>query len=167
MTTPLFIDNIAFAKKQERLAGTIRVAECERLAALLPSNAHVNTKISYNLKGTTNSVTQHFLHLEIKARLMTTCQRCLNEMALDIPLKFVYILSEIGDVEVDESEDFDALKISQTMDLIALIEDEIITALPIAPMHEISDKNIACVLKVASSGEKQNPFDVLIKLLKP
>ena len=88
-------------------------------------------------------------------------------MTLDLPLEFDYQLSEIGDEEVDESEEFDSLNINQSMDLAALIEDEIITALPIAPMHEISAENSECTLKVASSGEKPNPFAVLKELLKP
>lgn len=167
MTTPLFIDNLAFAKKQESLTGSISVAECERLSALLPSNTNFNDKISYRLYGKTNGATQNFLHLAISANLTTTCQRCLNEMALNLPLEFDYILTEISDEEVDDSDHFDSLNISQVMDLISLIEDEIITALPIAPMHEISSENSQCRLKVVSSGEKPNPFAALKGLIKP
>jgi len=167
MTTPLFIDNLSFAKKQESLSGILNAANCERLTTLLQSNAKSNDKISYRLQGETNSVAQHFLHLAIDANLTTICQRCLNEMTLELPLEFDYMLSDIGDVEVDEGDDFDHLNISQSMDLIALIEDEIITALPIAPMHEISAENSQCALKVASSGEKPNPFAALKGLIKP
>lgn len=167
MTTPLFIDNIAFAKKQDSLNGSIDVATCERLSPLLQANTSNNNKIAYRLQGKTNGATQNFLHLTIDASLTTTCQRCLNEMTLNLPLEFDYILTEIGDEEVDDSEHFDSLNISQSMDLISLIEDEVITALPIAPMHEVSAQNSDCKLKVASSGEKPNPFAALKGLLKP
>jgi uncharacterized protein len=47
------------------------------------------------------------------------------------------------------------------MDVIALIEDELIMAMPIAPTH-----NHDCVKLVTQSGEKPNPFAVLKDLVK-
>ena len=47
------------------------------------------------------------------------------------------------------------------MDIAALIEDEIIMALPIAPMHEV-----ICGEVVTQSGEKPNPFAVLKGIIK-
>ena len=167
MTTQLLIDNLAFANKQESLTGSIHVADCERLGAFLQSNTKTSDKITYQLNGKTNSVAQHFLHLKLTAHLTAICQRCLSDMALSLTLEFNYILTNIDDVEIDESDDYDGLNISQTMDLLGLIEDEIMTALPISPKHEISAENSQCTLKIASSGEKQNPFAVLKGLLKP
>jgi uncharacterized protein len=48
------------------------------------------------------------------------------------------------------------------MDVVQLIEDEIIMALPIAPTHEQN-----CGPQVMQSGEKPNPFAVLKGLIKP
>jgi len=47
------------------------------------------------------------------------------------------------------------------MDLLTLIEDEIIIATPIAPLHEGN-----CAHGTMQSGEKPNPFAVLKGLIK-
>ncbi len=57
---------------------------------------------------------------------------------------------------------YDLLQANANMDLAALIEDEVIMALPIAPTHEN-----ACVELVTQSGEKPNPFAALKGLIKP
>lgn len=86
---PIFIDNVAFAKKNERLVGSLTLADCPRLAELL-QDATKNVQsinngaglISYTLQGETNSIGQHYLHLTLNASLTTACQRCLQDMPL-------------------------------------------------------------------------------------
>ena len=63
--------------------------------------------------------------------------------------------------DVDNSDDYDLQQANKAMDLTALIEDEIIMAMPIAPMHEG-----ACSEATMQSGEKLNPFAVLKGLIK-
>ncbi len=171
---PIFIDNVAFAKKNEHLAGKLTLADCPRLSELLKdttknvqsTNSNVDS-ISYTLQGKTDAVGQHYLHLTLAAKLTTTCQRCLSEMPLKLTLSFNYLIGEISDIDVeasdiDGSDDIDLQQASQNMDIIALIEDEIIMAMPIAPIHEID-----CGAIISQSGEKPNPFAVLKGLIKP
>lgn len=171
---PIFIDNVAFAKKNERLVGSLTLADCPRLAELL-QDATKNVQsinngaglISYTLQGETNSIGQHYLHLTLNASLTTACQRCLQDMPLELMLSFDYLIDEISDTEVGEgdidgSDDVDLQEASQTMDIITLIEDEIIMAMPIAPIHAEG-----CGVIVSQSGEKPNPFAVLKGLIKP
>ena len=167
MTIPKFIDNLAFAKKQDKLSGNIQMAECERLADLLqhgtlsPADT-AKDNIQYVLQGATNSLSQHHLHLSINAQLTTPCQRCLAPTTFALNLNYIYRLENIADHEVEESDDVDLLAIDQTMDVNALIEDELLTALPIAPTHEAG-----CMLKNNQSGKAPNPFDALKALIKP
>ncbi|MEQ1487314.1 MAG: DUF177 domain-containing protein [Methylotenera sp.] len=168
-TPPLFIDNLAFSKKNERLAGTLSLTDCQRLNELLQSaqnNSGAADQISYILQGKTDVAGQHLLLLSISANLMTTCQRCLNEMPLNFNLKFKYLIGDVSDTDVevldiDNNDDYDLQQASQTMDLIALIEDEIIMAMPIAPAH-----NNDCGTLATQSGEKPNPFAVLKGFIK-
>ncbi len=88
-------------------------------------------------------------------------------MPLILALNFNYSISDMpeGDLlanAADETDDIDLQPVSQHMDVIALIEDELIMALPIAPVHEQ-----ACASLVNQSGEKPNPFAVLKSLIKP
>lgn len=176
---PLLIDNIAFAKRNESVSGTLRLADCVRLTDLLQSqrpeplsadflsdNDPAVNVIDYALSGETNAVGQHYLHLVLNASLTTYCQRCLELMPLKLNLNFHYLISDKGfnDLEVDyveDSDDFDVQEASQAMDLHALIEDEIIMATPIAPVHENN-----CVKAPMQSGDKPNPFAVLKGLIK-
>lgn len=83
-------------------------------------------------------------------------------MPLKMKLDFNYLITDIDDTDVEDSDDIDLQEPSQTMDLIALIEDEIIMAMPIAPIHEED-----CGAIATQSGEKPNPFAVLKGLIKP
>jgi uncharacterized protein len=166
----LLIDNIAFAKKNERLAGELSLEDCPRLDELLQSSTDSKVShtglISYVLQGKVDAVGQHILQLSIACKLATSCQRCLNAMPLNLNLNFYYLIGEVSDtdveaVDVDNSDEYDLQQANKTMDLIALIEDEIIMAMPIAPMHEEG-----CTEAAMQSGEKPNPFAVLKGLIK-
>ncbi len=166
----ILIDNIAFAKKNERLAGDLTLKDCARLDELLQSSADSKVcrtgLISYVLQGKIDAVGQHILQLSITCKLITSCQRCLNAMPLNLNLNFNYLIGEVNDtdveaVDIDNSDDYDLQQSNKAMNLIALIEDEILMAMPIAPMHEE-----ACTEATMQSGEKPNPFAVLKGLIK-
>lgn len=164
--TTLLIDNIAFAKKNERLSGGLLFAQCPRLADVLKDAAgHQQNQVQYTLLGKTDATGRLFLHLSINCELTTQCQRCLDNVALQFQLDFDYlIVDNIDEAEGDEldSEDtYDLQQASKTMDLVQLIEDEVLIAIPIAPMHANN-----CGQSKVQSGEKPNPFAVLKELIK-
>ena len=175
-TQSLSIDNIAFAKRKEHLAGSLSLADCPRLADLLgtqtsgssasPVDKDSVNVINFTMNGETNAAGQHFLHLTINATLNTCCQRCLEQMPLNLNLSFDYLISEIdasdSDVAyVEDNDDYDIQEPSQAMDFLRLIEDEVIMATPIAPTHVGH-----CAQLAMQSGEKPNPFAVLKGLIK-
>ena len=178
-TQPLLIDNVAFAKRGERLAGSLTLADCPRLSELLGSQAGDSTTsftgdsdsqdgniINFTINGETNAAGQHFLHLSLDAVLNTYCQRCLEQMPLHLNLSFDYLISEIDADDsdlayVEDDDDYDLQEPSQSMDLLRLVEDEIIMAMPIAPTHDGH-----CAQVAMQSGEKPNPFAVLKGLIK-
>lgn len=170
---PTLIDNVAFAKKNEHLEGKLTLKDCPRLRDLLtgdninpPSEFNDSGLISYILQGKTDAVGQHHLHLELQTDLITTCQRCLNTMPLKLALNYHYLIGEASDTDVNagdigSDDDLDLQQASPNMDFIALIEDEIIMAMPIALLHQED-----CGPIVSQSGEKSNPFAVLKGLIK-
>lgn len=173
-TRTIFIDNLAFAKKNERLAGELLLVDCPRLNDFLhhfsltsTSNIVPSGSINYELLGETDATGRHFLHLSLSANLITICQRCLNEMPLKLALNFKYLIDEVGDFDLmapedDGGDDYDIQQVSPNMDVVALLEDEIIMAMPIAPSHDQFCGDI-----VSHSGEKPNPFAILKGLIKP
>lgn len=175
---PLLIDNIAFAKRGEHLAGSLSLADCPRLAELLGSQAPAGStttarkeslqgsNIDFTLNGETNAAGQHFLRLTLSGTLITYCQRCLEQMPLNLDLGFDYLVSnvnidDVDTTELEDSDDYDLQEASQSMDLLTLIEDEIIMATPIAPLHAEN-----CAHGTMQSGEKPNPFAALKGLIK-
>lgn len=165
MSNPsLLIDNIAFAKKHEKLQGALVAADHPRLNELL-SESTAGTpagNVQFILEGATNSLGQHLLHLSIAAQLTVNCQRCLEAMPLALNLEYHYLITSIASDQPEESDDIDLQEPSPSMDLAALIEDEIIIAIPFAPTHEQ-----ACGPQVTQIGEKPNPFAALKGLIKP
>lgn len=174
--SPLLIDNIAFAKRGGRLSGNLSLADCPRLAELIGSQtseaasngggANHDNAIHFVINGEADALGRYFLHLTLNATLTTSCQRCLGPITLDLNLHFDYMISEadLNDAAaegVEDIDEYDLQEASQTMDLRMLIEDEIIMALPIAPMHDHD-----CGRSSMQSGEKPNPFAVLKGLIK-
>lgn len=166
MTNFIHIDNLAFAKKNEKIAEVMSITHFNRLAELLGHddlallNKNADT-VKFTLTGVSKGLSQYYLLLNIDAHLTALCQRCLKPAPLDISLNFNYLLSDIDAHAVEELDDVDLLQIEQAMDVLGLIEDELITALPIAPTHAEG-----CELKHNISGEKPNPFAVLKNLIK-
>ncbi|MBZ4200313.1 MAG: YceD family protein [Methylotenera sp.] len=170
----IIIDNLAFVKRNERLTGELSLHDCPRLSALLDADAkNTSNKYSpsatlkFDLSGKQGVHGQALLSLSLQANITCLCQRCLKEMPLILALNFNYSISDMTEDDlmtnaIDEADDIDLQPISPHMDVIALMEDELIMALPIAPIHEQ-----ACASLVNQSGEKPNPFAVLKSLIKP
>jgi len=169
----IIIDNLAFAKRNERISGELNLNDCARLSTLLKDDANKalssfmpSATIAFNLSGSQGNNGLAILTLSLQASLICLCQRCLNAMPLRLDMSYDYQLSDIAaeellSTELDEPDDVDLQPISPHMDVVALIEDELIMAMPIAPVHEQ-----ACSSLSNQSGEKPNPFAVLKTLIK-
>ena len=156
----LVINNLEFAQAQQTLAGEIDALKCERLAeTLAPSDK--GAPISFKLTSTARQLRNPSLHLHIEAKLPVICQRCLDEMLVNINLDFNYIICNALPTEIDENDDTDWLEAALEMNLQELIEDELLLAMPISPMHDHD-----CSQQSMQSGETPNPFAVLKSLNK-
>lgn len=172
------INNLQFAKNNEHLSGGFLLASLPRVFEWLQEKAHFspkgwlpNGRVEYQLQGSENALKQAHLKLSLQFETTMICQRCLLEMPFELGLNFNYLVvpemksqsDHFADeaYESDDDDEIDLLPASQSMDLIALIEDEIILALPISPMHLEN-----CVVSKMQSGEKPNPFAVLKNLKK-
>jgi len=166
------IDNIAFAKKGERLNGEVSLSACQRLMDLLQSQVTANADadgssvIYFSLAGEVDAQGRCFLNVKISATLKTSCQRCLEPMSLPFELNFRYLIAEgldeiAEDASADDSDEYDLQAPDAAMDVVALIEDELIMAMPIAPVHD-SD----CAKLTMQAGDKPNPFAALKGLIK-
>ena len=153
-------------------------AEIDTSSSLLPSTLvwECHTWYEEVLGGTA----KHFLHLRLTLEIPLTCQACLKPYAQAIESDRDYLFfqteeeAETWDFEADhESED--ALVATEAFNLLELIEDEVLLALPLAPRHPAKGC-LAEDLKAASARlkgqvediviDKPNPFAILKNLKK-
>ncbi len=110
---------------------------------------------------------QVWLHLQAQATLPQICQRCLADvdLTLDVDRDYRFVADEAtAEAQDDECEE-DVLALSREFNLMELIEDELLMALPLVPRHEVCP--VQPKMAVAdedfdgAGGEKPNPFAVL------
>ncbi len=156
MHKSLIINNLEFAQNALELDETIEAIQLPRLAeSLMPNSA---ATIQIKLQGAGKLLRHFSLQLHVIAVLPVICQRCLNELLMPINLKFYYLLIESAESAHDDDET-DWLLIEPEMNVLDLIEDELLMAMPIAPAHDHD-----CSKLSLQSGEKPNPFSVLKNL---
>lgn len=175
-TVPLIIDNLSFARKGEQLSGKADLEAFPRLQEMLETQAPSASKrldrdaepsvIDFLLRGEADAQGRCFIALEIDARLSTFCQRCLDPLALPFKLNFRYLIADVAEglddeLSLDDNDEYDVQEPDRAMNVFALIEDELIMALPISPTHEFD-----CAQLITQAGDKPNPFAVLKGLIK-
>lgn len=155
------IDGLAFARDARALEVSVGLAELDRLSDSLVSS---EGSVVARLEGSRFKDGKSFLYLSVRGTLILRCQRCLGEMPfpLDIRRRLQLVASEVelpeGELEDDSA---DVLVSEREMSVLALVEDEILLALPMIPSHEICSMPEA----VALLG-KEHPFAGLAKFKK-
>lgn len=93
--------------------------------------------MQYQLSGVTEAG-RPALRLQVQATLWLTCQRCLEkypeQLNLDSVLPIARNDAELAQWEADDPM-LDALVADPRLEVAALVEDEILLGLPVAPLH--------------------------------
>ena len=143
---------------------------CSFVAALPPAAGAVSTWLGdlerearRRLEGGEPEV---WLHLQASAELPQTCQRCLSPYAqpVEVDRWFRFVADEAVALAEDEACEEDLLALEPRFDLAALIEDELLLALPLVPMHEVCPVPVrmsAGELPDLPEEKKPNPFAAL------
>ena len=161
MFTRPFIDSLDFARRGGELSGEVPVAELPRMADVLADSAG---EISYVLRGFTGKDGKPQLELSLDGVCNLRCQRCLN--ALPYQIKLVSKLRLMSEGETDgadiEDDEVDNIPAEKRLDVLALLEEELLLSLPIAPKHGSGE----CEIAVEGLNRSNNPFAVLAGLKK-
>jgi uncharacterized protein len=114
---------------------------------------------------------QPWLHVQAQTTWPLTCQRCLS--SVDVPLSvdrwFRFAADEVQAAAEDEMADEDVLVLEVPFNALQLIEDELLMALPIIPMHDqCPEAALQAVLdlvqEAAALPDQSHPFASLDKL---
>ncbi len=163
MKTPL-IDTFEFCRHRERRDGQFAVADLTRLAGELADESGV---LIWSLQGGSNKSGHLQLTLKISGAVQLRCQRCLTSFEFPIESESALVLAadEKSADELEELLDDDRVDVivgSREFDIVQLIEDEALLALPLAPKHELCPDNAA--LDALKGAKKESPFAALKNL---
>lgn len=173
---PHRLDVRAFAESGETLSGTLALRSLERLGELLHGEAagEVRWQASGEIRQRLGAPEEVWLDLRIDAAVPMECQRCLDTVAIPVEIDrpFLFAADEKAAAELDAESDEDVLVLSRAFDLVGLIEDEVLLALPIVPRHETCPRPVPVSFEAegdsAEEGEpaRPNPFAKLAALKK-
>jgi uncharacterized protein len=108
---------------------------------------------------------QNWLHLEARTSMPLVCQRCLGPVAtpLDVDRWFRFVRDEDEAAALDAQIEDDVLALGRPLDLLGLIEDELLLALPLVPRHERCPVPLpmSAGIEPELEAEPANPFAAL------
>lgn len=156
----IVIDGLKYARDGRFQQGVVPLAEMSRLADMV---LEAKGTLSWSLKGE-DSREGSFLLLSVSGELVLECQRCLKPvnypLAVETRLRLIPPGQEWPEDEL-EDDTSDAIPAEEEMALLPLVEEEVLLALPIAPMHAVCDSPLA-----VNKDLEPSPFAILAKLKK-
>lgn len=166
---PLTIDPNKAAQKRLDYIGIYLAKNMKRLAE---SVGNVNSDIACSLSFGIDERGLAFFDIDAKVSVSLVCQRCFELFATEIHVnnRFSPVKSETQAETLPEYYEPAITNEFGEVDMLATVEDEIILALPIAPVHdtqhcEVSEADFVFG-EIPLEDEKPNPFAILASLKK-
>jgi uncharacterized protein len=159
MAAPVVIDSLEFARTGEDLRGEVEVAALERLAdALFDSGG----QLVYRIHGNRDSHQRPRLELSVDGAVNLKCQRCLGSFVYPVALQSsLLVLTASGGASNTDIDDLDGVPADPHTNVHALVEDEVLLAIPYAPRHPEGQ----CTTEVKVKDDRPtSPFAVLANL---
>jgi uncharacterized protein len=172
------VDIPAFAADARPESGTLDARTLPRVAEALHLADHgdVPVEAHWSARGELRRVRgeiETWMDLQITLEAPLECQRCLETVTLPLQIEraFVFAASEDQAALWDEEREEDVLVSSRNFDLLALIEDEIVLALPLVPRHDTCPRTLRTSvgeeeLAASTPEEVKHPFAALAQLRK-
>jgi uncharacterized protein len=159
------IDAFEFCRHKQQAQGGIPVAELGRLAQ---ETVDRSGTIAWTLSGDIDKLGHAQLSLAVSGAVNLICQRCLTALNFEIDSKSLLVLAK-DEAQADaiealfDDDEIDVIVGAAAFDVINLIEDEALLALPVAPKHDVCpDQGVAAA--ESEGAERASPFAVLKKL---
>jgi uncharacterized protein len=132
MLQPAAIDGLAFVRNAAVLDGRLGMESLPRLAQSGCSGSFLD----FVLTGEINERGKPGLKLAVDGSVRLQCQRCLGslELPLHLEAQLEFASSEAEITAADD--DIERVVAGREMSVAALVEDEVLLALPMVPKHE-------------------------------
>lgn len=171
-----------FTRNAQELSGQATLADFPRVLAEAADDAppsHAQVPVHWRLLGEqrpdAQGQPQSWLLTQVSTEVYLSCQRCLQPVAVPVQteqwFRFVDTTQQADEQDAESEED--VLTFDEAQDVHALLEDDLLMALPIVALHE------ACPVPLAHSGaapvqqadavpaKRPNPFAALASLRLP
>lgn len=167
------LDVMAFAEEAAQLSAQETVGQHQRLMAETQGRGPelpVAWSAQGELRNPGHVQPEVWLHLQARTSLPMTCQRCLAavDVAVEVDRSFRFVADESTAAAHDDESEEDLLAISRTFDLVELVEDELLMALPVAPRHEVCPDPVPMAASdpgfEAAATARESPFAQLARL---
>jgi len=157
MLQPAAIDGLAFARGTAVLEGRLGLESLPRLA----QSGCSGSVLDFVLKGEINERGKPGLRLMVDGSVRLECQRCLGGMDLPLHLEAQLEFAASEHEMAAAEDDVERVLAGREMSVAALVEDEVLLALPMVPKHDRCNA-------AADSGVKAqvSAFQVLAGLKK-
>jgi uncharacterized protein len=151
---PANIDPIRLADQGTRLSGTIPLKRMKRLLTYCRSEeGEVRVDLEFCRDPESNRRT---VQGTVEAEIDTTCERCLEPMKLLLEARVNLLLTTHEPGDVEEQEDVLVVENEPTA-LSELVENELILAMPMIPMHRPDQCPAAGLMGDSGPGGKHKP----------
>lgn len=168
---PDHVDPFRLCDQARSFEGRLNLADLPRLAETLVS---AEGQVSYRIDCDRDEQRRARIRGSVDAELAVICQRCMGPMRLPVHADFQLAIVR-GEAEaVQLPDDYDPLLLEgETLQLADVIEDELLLAVPVAPMHPVDECSVNPAdwsppeSEPETESQRENPFAVLAGLKRP
>lgn len=163
------IDPIAFAREARSWSAQLVLGELDaRVSAHADlADGGSDAVVQADIRGGIDALQRPFVDITLQAQLALVCQRCLGKV--DYPIaeqaRVVFFADEAAlDEAMHADPDADGMLVEGELDLLSLVEDQLLMAWPLSPVHDVCEHAAAAAVR----QDKPNPFAALagLKTLK-
>jgi uncharacterized protein len=157
---PAVIDPLRLADEGARLCGELQLQGMPRLAGLC-ADTQGTASIDWQFERSAQGLRQ--MHGPVRAAVRAICQRCLQPFTLTISADTRLVLLNAGESGVNDEADVLEAK---PWSLSELVENELLLAMPMIPMHAPGECQAVTPGPSGEAGrsDRRNPFAALGKL---
>ena len=178
------IDVLDFISRGAEQSGETPLSAFSRIGDLLPAQvlpsgdtneagAVVDGLVRWSVRGERTQHGIRYLHLEVSARPILICQRCMQPFVYEVdsavPLEVVTnqaSLDDDADVDDPDMEGPDRILAQASQSVLELVEDELILSLPYIPRHDYACVQYDNQETPEGADGKPSPFAALAALKK-
>ena len=150
--------------KELELSGTVNASALSRLASVVSCE---DTTISASMRFLRDEQRRFVVSAGVAGQVGVRCERCLEIMPLDVRAQSTLMLCSSDEQAQQCPSQYEPLVYTgEDLDLYDVIEEELLLALPVAPMHDAmcTEALPEPESEPVSEDRKPNPFSVLANL---